>query len=334
MDATSKNVSNMYRKFPYPFPNSKTKNVNELLNLFKIFSIENKFNFDNKNVLDVGTGTGHRIMNVALNYKKTCFLGLDFSKNSIKIAQELVKKNQATNIKFSVANLLKKIDSKQKFDVILSMGVLHHVSNPERGLKNILSVLEKNGILFLYLYGKLGGHQRMIKKKIISLLLKNKTNYEEGIKLVKEMKFDSFEYGWNIDYKTELEKNSVIVDAYLHANEKLYDFDDIHALMQNSGLFGYAIFGITTKTQGLLFTTKINSKQKLKTPYSDINKFLSSKIALKHFDSLDIKNKCKIIELFYEPNGYTIIGLTKKMYNSLGTKSRLKQNFVKLNVLS
>ena len=329
MDATSKNVSNMYRKFPYPFPNSKTKNVNELLNLFKIFSIENKFNFDNKNVLDVGTGTGHRIMNVALNYKKTCFLGLDFSKNSIKIAQELVKKNQATNIKFSVANLLKKIDSKQKFDVILSMGVLHHVSNPERGLKNILSVLEKNGILFLYLYGKLGGHQRIINKKIISLLLKNKTNYEKGIKLVKEMKFDSFEYGWNIDYKNELEKNSVIVDAYLHTNEKLYDFDDIDTLMQNSGLFGYSIFGITTKTQGLLFTTKINSKRKLKIPYSDINKFFSSKISLKCFDSLDIKDKCKIIELFYEPNGYTIIGLTKKMYNSLDPKSRIKQNFVK-----
>ena len=194
MDAASKNVSNMYKKFPYPFPSSKTKNVNELLNLFKIFSLENKFNFDNKNVLDAGTGTGHRIVNVALNYKKTHFLGLDFSKKSIQFAQKLAKKNQVVNIEFHVANLLKKINSKQKFDVILSMGVLHHLSNPDKGLKNILSVLKKNGILFLYLYGKLGAHQRMRKKKIISLLLKNKTNYDEGIKLVKEMKFDTFEY--------------------------------------------------------------------------------------------------------------------------------------------
>ena len=37
----------------------------------------------------------------------------------------------------------------------------------------------------------------------------------------------------------------------------------------------------------------------------------------------------EIIELFYEPNGYTIIGLTKKIYNSLDPKSRIKQNFVK-----
>ena len=72
--------------------------VNELLNLFKIFSLENKFNFDSKNVLDAGTGTGHRIVNVALNYKKTHFLGLDFSKKSIQFAQKLAKKAQEKNI--------------------------------------------------------------------------------------------------------------------------------------------------------------------------------------------------------------------------------------------
>ena len=96
MDTASKNVSCMYKKFPYPFPSSKTKNVNELLNLFKIFSLENKFNFDNKNVLDAGTGTGHRIVNVALNYKKTHFLGLDFSKKSIQFAQKLAKKKSSS----------------------------------------------------------------------------------------------------------------------------------------------------------------------------------------------------------------------------------------------
>ena len=69
--------------------------------------------------------------------------------------------------------------------------------------------------------------------------------------------------------------------------------------------------------------------EKLKIPYSDISKFLSSKRALKYFNSLDIKNKCKIIELFYEPNGYTVIGLTKKMYDSMGTNNRIRQNFVK-----
>ena len=36
-----------------------------------------------------------------------------------------------------------------KFDIILCMGVLHHLSNPIKGLKNIKNVLEKDGIIFL-----------------------------------------------------------------------------------------------------------------------------------------------------------------------------------------
>jgi len=329
MDKISSNVENMYKKYPYPFPSSKIKNVNELLNLFKFFSLENNFDFNKKNILDAGSGTGHRIINVAKYYRKSNFIGIDFSENSIKFAKELAVKNKITNIEFKKANLLKKIKSKNKFDVISSMGVLHHLSNPGIGLKNILSVLEKNGILFLYLYGKLGGHERMIKKQIIRTLLKNKNNYDDGIKLIKKLEFDDLEYGWKIDSENKREIDSVIVDAYLHANEKLYDFEDIDSLLCNSGIFGYSIFGITTKTRGLLFSTELNSKEKLKTSYSDITKFLSSKFTQKFYDSLNIREKCKIIELFFEPNGYTIVGLTKKMYDSLEPKSRIRKNFIR-----
>ena len=329
MDKISSNVENMYKKYPYPFPSSKIKNVNELLNLFKFFSLENNFDFNKKNILDAGSGTGHRIINVAKYYRKSNFIGIDFSENSIKFAKELAVKNKITNIEFKKANLLKKIKSKNKFDVISSMGVLHHLSNPGIGLKNILSVLEKNGILFLYLYGKLGGHERMIKKQIIRTLLKNKNNYDDGIKLIKKLEFDDLEYGWKIDSENKREIDSVIVDAYLHANEKLYDFEDIDSLLCNSGIFGYSIFGITTKTRALLFSTELNSKEKLKTSYSDITKFLSSKFTQKFYDSLNIREKCKIIELFFEPNGYTIVGLTKKMYDSLEPKSRIRKNFIR-----
>ena len=185
MDNTSTNVVSMYKKYPYPFPSSKIKNVNELLNLFKLFSLENNFDFNNKNILDAGSGTGHRIINVAKYYDKSNFLGIDFSENSIKFAKKIAKTNKISNIEFKKVNLLQKIKFQKKFNVILSMGVLHHLSDPTKGLENILSVLEKNGILFLYLYGKLGGHERMIKKQIVKTLLNNKNNYEDGIKIIK-----------------------------------------------------------------------------------------------------------------------------------------------------
>ena len=143
------------------------------------------------------------------------------------------------------------------------------------------------------------------------------------------MEFADLEYGWKIDSENKREIDSVIVDAYLHANEKLYDFEDIDSLLCNSGIFGYSIFGITTKNQGLLFSTELHSEEKLKTPYSDITKFLSSKFTQKFYNSLNVREKCKIIELFFEPNGYTVVGLTKQMYDSLEPKSRIRKNFIR-----
>ena len=41
----------------------------------------------------------------------------------------------------------------------------------------------------------------MLNKKLISLLLnKEKTNYESGIKLVRDLGLNKFEYGWNLNF--------------------------------------------------------------------------------------------------------------------------------------
>ena len=51
------------------------------------------------------------------------------------------------------------------------MGVLHHLSDPNKGLQILSKMLNKDGMIFLYLYGKLGGHKRMLNKELISIIL-------------------------------------------------------------------------------------------------------------------------------------------------------------------
>lgn len=329
-DKITKNVANMYKEYPYPSPTTQINQTNELLNLLRIFEIENKIDLNNKNFLDAGSGTGHRISNVAQYYKQCTFLGIDISETSLKIANSLKEKNKIKNIQFKKFNLMNSTSTLGKFDFILCMGVLHHLSNPQKGLKNILESLKEDGLLFLYLYGKLGGHKRMLNKKLISLLLnKEKSNYELGIKLVRELGLNKFEYGWNLNFKNEKEENSLIVDYLLHANEILYDFNDIEKLLKKSNIFGYSVFGITTGTQGLLFDTRFDSKTKLAIPKTNISNFLKSKFSKKFYESLDIKDQYRVLELLYEPNGYTIICFTKQAYEKL-SNVRLKENFIKL----
>lgn len=329
-DEVTKKVEAMYKKYPYPSPSTNSNQTNELLNLLKIFELESKIKLENKKILDAGTGSGHRITNVADFYRKCDFLGLDLSEKSLEIAKKLKKEKKINNIKFQKMNLLDKFAKRDKFDIILCMGVLHHLSNPIKGLKNILDVLNNDGIIFLYLYGKLGGHKRMLNKKLVSILLGEKSSdYESGIKLVRDLELNKFEYGWNLNFKNKKEEDSLIVDYLLHANEILYNFDDIDELFKKTNLYGYSIFGITTGTQGYLFDSSFKSKKKLAIPQTNITKFLKSKYSIKLYEKLNLKDRYRILDMFYEPNGYTIIGFTKEAYQKL-SNDRLKNNFVKI----
>lgn len=329
MDEITNRVTEMYKQFPYPSPSSDDRKTNELLNLLRIFTLESKFGLDGKKFLDAGTGTGHRLVPVATHYKNSKFTAIDNSNESIKIAKELAKKSGANNINFEIVDLMKKLPFKDNFDIILCMGVLHHLSVPSKGLENLCSVLSENGILFLYLYGRLGGAQRMTQKRIISLLMGGESgNFRKGIELVRDLGFNNFEYGWNIERASKEEEDSLIVDAFLHVHEKLYDTNEINSLFQSSGLYGFSIFGITADKNGLLFDTRLHDNNKLTIPYTDLSKILKSSLAKESYDNLSVKERSELIELFYQPNGYTVVGLTKKAYESLSEDSRIKSNFI------
>lgn len=329
-DSITQKVKNMYKKYPYPSPSTDVSQTNELLNLLRIFEIESKIKLENKSIFDAGSGTGHRITNVAQHFKKSSFLGIDISDKSLLIANKLKKLKKLQNIEFQKYNIMNGVKTLGKFDLVLCMGVLHHLSNPSKGLQMLRKTLKDDGIIFLYLYGKLGGHKRMINKEIISILLhKEKLNYDLGIKLARDLGLNKFDYGWNLNFKNKKEEDALIVDSLLHANEFLYDCNDIDNLFKKSNLYGYAIFGITVGTGGYLFDASITTEKNLSIPQTNISEKLKAKRSLSCYKLLNLKDKSRIIDLVYEPNGYTVIGLTKTAYDKLSNK-RIKRNFIKI----
>lgn len=329
-DSITENVENMYKKYPYPSPSTEISQTNELLNLLRIFELESKFQLKEKNFLDAGSGSGHRINNVANFFKKCNFLGIDISETSLKIANDLKKIKKNENINFLKHNIMDGVEDLGKFDIVLCMGVLHHLSDPEKGLQLLTKTLENDGMLFLYLYGKLGGHKRMLNKELVSILMnKEKSNYELGIKLVRELGLNKFEYGWNLNFKNLDEENALIVDSLLHANEFLYDCKDIDSLFKTTNLYGYAIFGITQQENGLIFDISTNSSRKLSIPQTNLSEFFTNDFLLSKFNSLNNHEKYRVLDLLYEPNGYTIIGFTKSAYEKLDN-DRLKNNFIRI----
>ena len=331
MDAITKSVRDMYAQFPYPSPQGSRQKYFELLNLLKFFSIEAHYSLDGKTVLDAGTGTGARLIEAAAALRNTHFVAVDVSEVSLAIARQAAAERGIRNIEFRLLDLTEDDIGPERFDIVLSMGVIHHLSDPQRGLRNLAARLCPGGIMFLYLYGRHGGQERMRRKQIVSLLLGNDSrNFEKGITLIKGLGFDTFEYGWTQNVDDETTRNAMIVDAYLHVNEKLFDADDIIELLGGAGLDSLLIYGVTCGSTGGLFESRLNASGNSKLPITQIAQYFTAPAVRQAYEALPLSDKYRVLDLLLKPNGYTVMGFQNQSLINLHPDSRIRQNSLQL----
>lgn len=102
-----------------------------------------------KMVVDVGCGTGLLAYHIARRGAKV--LGIDFSKEAIKIAQSTYKH---PNLEFRCMDFR---DLTSKFDVVVSIGAIEHMDNPLGVLKRLKNHVKQGGsLIILLLYARIG----------------------------------------------------------------------------------------------------------------------------------------------------------------------------------
>ena len=105
-------------------------------------------------VLIAGCGTGQHTLIAAKMENTLNITSLDLSKKSLSYA---IKKNQEygfKNLEFYRADILNLTELDKEFDLIECVGVLHHMRDPEKGLKSLLSKLRLKGLIKIGLYSK------------------------------------------------------------------------------------------------------------------------------------------------------------------------------------
>jgi len=102
---------------------------------------------ENQNFLEVGCGTGAVCKYVAKKY--LCEVtGVDVDPEQIQLAQE--SSHDITSIRFMIADATRLPFPDNNFDVVLSFGTTHHISNWLDALSEIRRVLKPKGYFIYY----------------------------------------------------------------------------------------------------------------------------------------------------------------------------------------
>lgn len=145
-------IKRFYEEYPFPNYNFLSLKTKEDLYHIKnyIFNLINKEEIKGKEILEIGCGTG--VLSAKLALYNTRITGTDISKTSLQHARNLFKKFnlKGTFIKDDIINT--KLNT--KFDIVISLGVLHHTEDPKKAFENVCKLTKKNGIIIIALYSK------------------------------------------------------------------------------------------------------------------------------------------------------------------------------------
>ena len=159
-------VRAQYEQLPYPARNPADESKRLIRTWLDSLPMINHYGFagrqafnDGFRVLIAGGGTGDGTIFLAEQLRATNaqIVHLDFSKASIAIAQQRAHHRGLGNIQWLHRSLLDLPTLElAPFHYINCSGVLHHLADPDAGLKALLSVLADDGVMGLMLYAQVG----------------------------------------------------------------------------------------------------------------------------------------------------------------------------------
>lgn len=159
-DETSMRVRDQYEVNPYPrwvnlVPASPLVIDEAFPRLFP-FSGFRKIGKDGRlDVLIAGCGTGHHSIKFAQSFPQARILAVDLSLASLCYAKAKTRALGLDNIEYAQADILELGALGTKFDIISSSGVLHHLADPRKGWRTLLSLLSVDGCMHVGLYSEL-----------------------------------------------------------------------------------------------------------------------------------------------------------------------------------
>ncbi|MEH1856269.1 MAG: class I SAM-dependent methyltransferase [Nostoc sp.] len=193
-------------------------------------------------ILDAGCGTGVGTEYLVHLNPQASVVGIDLSTGALAVAKERCQRSGANRVEFHHLSLFDVEQLPGEFDLINCVGVLHHTTDPIRGIQALAKKLAPGGLMHIFVYGELGRWEIQLMQKAIALIQGDKKgDYRDGVQVGRQIFASLPENNRIVKYdkqrwSLENNKDEYFADMYVHPQEIDYNTETLFELIDASGL--------------------------------------------------------------------------------------------------
>ena len=235
-------VQSFYERMPYPAPltnldghlasfeSSERRRIRSLL-MFPCGAP-----VDRQRILVAGCGTS-QAAKVALREPDADVVAIDISDASLGHLQALRQKYALNNLEIRQLSLLDAHSLDRMFDQIVCTGVLHHLSDPDAGLRCLRDVLKPHGAMQIMVYARYGRTGIYMMQEYCRRLGIGASDSElaDLATALKQLPNDH-PMSWMLHRFRDFTQPGALADALLHPQDRAYTVTEIRAWLDRCGM--------------------------------------------------------------------------------------------------
>lgn len=305
---STEDVVAMYSRYPYPSPIVGRTLAYDVANLFPLLC---EGELEGQKILDAGCGTGQRVLGFAKRYPKAEFQGIDVTEASLGVARELARRHAIPNVAFSRHDILA-LELEERFDFIVSTGVIHHLEDPRRGLESLCRHLTDDGVICLWHYHPFGEFDRLLGRELLLTLWgEERADLARGERIMEQLRLrlPSEQYGYTSSATSPDSARvrlSQDADAFMHPIVNAYRFDEAMAMFGGCEVDWVAVNGINTP-EGMKLVD-LAEVEEAGRPFALWGSDLFPEESLRElYHACSPAGRLTAVELLTKPTGFTVL---------------------------
>jgi SAM-dependent methyltransferase len=164
-------------------------------------------------------------------------VGIDFSTTSVRCTEDLKRKYNLTNLQVRQLSIDQLNDLETSFDQIICTGVLHHLADPEAGLRALRRALKPDGAMQLMvyaLYGRTGVYmlQEFCRRTGVHAAETEIRDLISALKMLPP--------GHPLEHllreAPDFREEAALADALLHPQDRAYSVPQLFDFIERAGL--------------------------------------------------------------------------------------------------